>query len=95
MISNEIASTNRPPTNTESSPPTSTSARSKDDEVVDYLFQRPEVEHHFNGKRWGNDNFLEQARTVSDIEREFHSMSFAEKNNVSGILIKFFALKIF
>ena len=26
-----------------------------------------------------------QARTVSDIEREFHSISFAEKNNVSTI----------
>lgn len=65
MISNEVATTNRPPTNADSTPPASTSARSKDDEIVAYLFQRPEVEHQFSGKRWtANDSILDQVRRV-------------------------------
>ena len=81
MLSSEIAATNRPPTN-ENNTSTSTSARSKDDEVVAYLFQRPEVEHQFSGKRWANDSVLDQVKKFSNCHgnnsiRQSSSLFFA------------------
>lgn len=52
-------------------------ARSKDDAMVAYLFQRPQAEaEQFTGKRWpmGDDMVMEQVRTNKSIRRsQLHS----------------------
>uniref|UniRef100_A0AAU7VFF2 Pumilio-like protein 2 n=1 Tax=Enchytraeus coronatus TaxID=208440 RepID=A0AAU7VFF2_9ANNE len=55
-------------------------SRSQDDARVGYFFQRPQavmLNQQFNNKRWaGDEAFPEQARTVTDLEREFHRLAF-------------------
>jgi len=57
-------------------------SRSQDDARVGYFFQRPQaivINQQYANRRWaasGDESFVEQARTVSDLEREFHRLAF-------------------
>ncbi|XP_050389378.2 pumilio homolog 1 [Patella vulgata] len=68
-----------------------TGARSQDDAMVGYFFQRPQTDEltGYTNKRWavGDDSVIEQTprgMTVQDLERDFHALSMnREVNNPS------------
>jgi len=62
-------------------------ARSQDDAMVGYFFQRPssDVSQEYNAKRWavGDDSVIEQVRNVNELETDFQNLAFGENRELA------------